>query len=130
MKRVPFMLFIVFILAMAQMVTVPAAEERTLTGEYHWEETGRSGELRSVFTSTGEGTWDVVFYFKFRGEDHVYTGTAEGSLADGALSGEVFNESKRRTFTFEGTVKDGAFAGTHAEIRGGGVEDTGTLTLS
>jgi hypothetical protein len=130
MKRVPFMLLVVLILAAVQSVNAPAAEERTLTGEYWWEETGRSGDLRTVFTPTGEGSWDVVFYFKFRGESHVYRGTARGSLSNGALSGKVVNESKRRTFTFEGTVKDGAFEGSHAEIFGSGPSRTGTLNLS
>jgi hypothetical protein len=130
MKRVPFMLLVVLVLAAIQTGSVPAAEERTLTGEYWWEESNRGGDLRSVFTPTDEGTWDVVFYFTFSGESHVYRGTAQGSLTQGALSGKVVNESKRRTFTFEGIVKDGVFEGTHAEIYGSFASETGTLTLS
>ena len=130
MKRVPFMLFLVVVLAVVQSVHAPAAEERTLTGEFQWEEAGRSGDLRSVFTPTGEGTWDVVFYFKFRGESHIYAGTAVGSLSQGALRGKVFNESRKRTFTFEGTVSAGVFEGSHAEIHGNSASETGTLSLS
>ncbi len=130
MKRVPFMLLVVLVLALFQSVNAPAAEEHTLTGEFRWEEMGRSGDLRTVFTPTGEGTWDVVFYFRFHGESHVYRGTAEGSLSRGALRGTVLDEDRERTFTFEGAFKNGEFAGTHSEVFSGGAEKTGTLTLS
>ena len=130
MKKVPYMLLAVLVLVMFQSATVAAAAERTLTGEFWWEESGRGGDLRSVFTPTGEGTWDVVFYFRFHGESHVYRGTAEGSLSRGALRGTVLDKDRERTFTFEGAFKNGEFAGTHSEVFSGGAEKTGTLTLS
>ena len=54
------------------------AETRTLTGAYEWSARGSGGELEAVFTPTGEKSWDVSFHFKFRGEEHTYSGTAEG----------------------------------------------------
>ena len=101
--------------------------ETTLIGEYHWNR-GHSGDLKAVFTSTGEGTWDVSFYFDFRDKPHTYTGTATGSM-DGKLSGEVKNESKKRTFSFEGAFSDGVFEGNHEELTPERAGKTGTLML-
>lgn len=102
-----------------------------LEGEYFWTGGNTGGELKAEFTSTGDGTWDVEFFFDFRDQPHVYTGTAEGSLTGGSLKGTVKNENKRRTFTFDGEVDetDLTFKGKHAEIRGEGERRTGTLTL-
>jgi len=111
-------------------LSASAADSKTLTGEYNWTNRDSRGALEAVFTSKDEGIWDVSFHFEFRGEKHVYTGTAHGSLTAGTLKGEVLNESKRRTFTFEGAFEDGKFTGTHAEMRDGKQFDTGTLTLS
>ena len=102
----------------------------TLNGEYVWSGPGAKGGLEAVFTKTGDNTWSVDFNFTFRGKDHTYSGSAEGSLTDGKLAGTVQNESKARTFTFEGAFADGKFSGTHAETTGGEPIDTGTITLS
>ncbi len=102
---------------------------KTLHGKFVWTHKDGSGNLEAVFTPTGEATWNVNFHFNFRGDDHTYSGTAEGSLSEGALSGTVQNESKERTWTFTGSFEGGAFSGTHAEIVDGKAEPTGTLTL-
>jgi hypothetical protein len=86
--------------------------------------------LRAVFTPTGVGQWDVVFHFEFHNKKHIYRGTAQGNLDGGDLIGEVKNENKRRTFTFQGTFRDGAFHGTHAEIKRTGERRTGSMTLA
>lgn len=52
-----------------------------------------------------------------------------GNLDEGPISGAVENESKQRTFRFEGTFRDGEFRGTHAEIKRTGERRTGSLTL-
>jgi hypothetical protein len=86
--------------------------------------------LRAVFTPTGTDQWHVVFHFEFHGKNLVYQGTAQGSLDTGELSGEVKNENRRRTFTFQGRFHDGEFRGTHAEIKRTGERRTGSLTLA
>jgi hypothetical protein len=106
-----------------------AESATTLDGEFVWDQGGYSGDLEAVFTETGEGHYDVEFHFHFNDRDHVYAGTAEGSLTLGALEGKVFSEDKRRTFLFEGTVAGGKFEGTHAEILDKGEISTGTLSL-
>jgi len=118
------------------VVGVPAGSDagaedstKTLHGKFVWSVKDGSGNLEAVFTPTGEATWSVDFHFNFRGDDHTYSGTAEGSLSEGALSGTVQNESKGRTWTFTGSFEDGAFSGTHAEIVDGKAQPTGTLTL-
>ena len=121
--------------ATALLLLVPAGsalaegDTHTLTGEYHWTERGAKGELEAIFTPTGKGTWDVSFNFEFRGRAHTYSGTAEGSLTEGALSGTVLNDDKRRTFKFSGAFEDGTFSGTHSEMRDNGEAATGSMSL-
>ena len=118
--------------------SVPAEEEAaadpgskiTMDGEYHWTGRDMTGPVKAELTPAGENRWEVSFYFQFRDKPHTYTGIAEGSLTSGSLKGEVQNENKKRTFTFTGSVEDGRFEGTHAEIHDGAVRDTGTITLS
>lgn len=136
MKKLPYLLLalvaalvIVGLPATAEDTTVDAAQT-TLIGEYNWERGETQGDLKAVFTPKDDATWNVSFYFDFRGDPHTYTGEAQGSLTEGALKGEVLNEAKNRTFTFEGTFQDGKFEGTHSEIGGRrGTRKTGTLTL-
>lgn len=127
----------IVLLALLALAPAPAAlaEEgetatTTLKGEYWWSQRDSSGDLEAVFTPSGDGKWDVDFHFTFRGKDHTYSGTAEGRIGEGELSGEVKNESKERTFVFSGTFDGGEFKGTHAEIRGEGRTETGMLTLT
>ena len=107
-----------------------AEEATTLQGEFVWNARGSAGDLEAVFTSTGEDTWNVDFHFEFRGSAHTYSGSAEGSLSEGALRGEVRNENKERSFTFEGKFNDGKFKGRHAEVKDGRAQSTGSLTLN
>ncbi len=129
MKKVTRWLIVCAVLLAAHGVGAIAEDSQTLTGEFVWDQRGNRGDLEAVFTATGENTWNVDFHFTFRGSPHTYSGTAEGSLSQGALSGKVYNESKKRTFTFRGNFEDGQFSGTHAEVEGKKKIDTGTLTL-
>lgn len=106
-----------------------AAGKRTLKGSFEWTDGGNRGDLEAVFTPAGEGKWDVAFHFEFRGTPHIYAGSAEGTLAGGALKGRVHTEDRNRTFSFTGTFSEGKFQGTHAEIVDDGEHATGTLTL-
>ena len=106
-----------------------ADSSRTLKGTYEWTDGGNKGALEAVFTPAGEGKWEVAFHFEFDGQPHVYAGTAEGSLSEGALKGAVKTENNKRTFTFTGTFQGGTFTGTHADSSPDGEHPTGTLTL-
>ena len=106
-----------------------AAAERKLSGQYVWSHADQSGDLEARFTPLEAGKWNVAFHFTFKGDPHVYAGTAEGSLGAGELSGKVFNEKKNRTFTFRGRFEEGTFNGTHAEVAEGKETAMGTLTL-
>jgi len=123
-------------LAFALLLVLPAGSSSaddaiTMTGEYYWEEGHNEGVLKKViFEPTGESTWDVAFYFSFRGRDHIYRGTAEGSLTQGALAGKVRNENEERSFTFKGEFKDGTFEGEHSEVDGSSSWSTGTMVLN
>lgn len=122
------------LIALTALLALPAfaedggqAGDTTLIGEYNWNQ-GVSGDLKAVFTPDGEGQWQVSFHFDFRDKPHTYSGTATGNLS-GKLEGTVKNESKRRTFTFEGAFEDGVFNGNHAETTPGRAGRTGTLML-
>lgn len=129
MKRIA-LLSAAVCLVFAPVAGSDTPEVQTLTGEYQWSERGASGDLEAIFKPTGEGTWKVDFHFEFRGQPHIYSGTAEGSLSEGPLSGTVLNEDKRRTFKFTGSFEDGQFSGTHSEMREDGETATGTMSLS
>ena len=129
MKKLVFALAMVLMLLPAVGSDANTEETQTLNGSYKWDQGDSEGALEAVFTPLTEDTWGVSFYFKFRGKPHTYTGTATGSLTDGPLSGEVKTENKRRTFSFEGTMKEGVFSGTHAELDEDEQYQTGTLTL-
>jgi hypothetical protein len=108
-----------------------SAEENTQTfsGFYRWDAQDLSGDLKAVFTPTGETTWKVTFDFKFQGP-HTYVGTAEGSLRSGTLEGTVLNERETRSFDFSGKIKKGKFRGVHFESTGGARRKTGTLSMN
>lgn len=127
------------LVALALLVTLPglagaeepAADSQTLTGQFKWNRMDEPGDIKAVFTSTGENTWDVSFYFEFREEDHVYSGTAEGSLTEGELKGKVMSDGEKPSpFTFEGKFVDGTFEGVHHSLRDDEPAETGTITLS
>ncbi len=113
------------------VVTAPlglgAEGSRTLTGKY--SSGNGSGPLEAVFQPIADGRWNVDFHFRFRGQSHTFSGTAEGSLSEGRLQGTVRNESRKRTFTFTGDFEQGRFRGTHSEIERRGPQSTGSLTL-
>jgi len=130
MKKSALFLAALVVVLTAQVGGAIAEDSRTLTGEFVWSQRENRGDLEVIFTPTGEDRWDVAFHFTFRGQPHVYSGTAEGSLSEGSLQGTVNNEDKRRTFTFKGKFEDGKFTGTHAEVGDGQEQATGTLTLA
>ena len=95
MKKVTRWLIICALLLAAHGAGAIAEDSQTLTGEFVWDQRGNRGDLEAVFTATGENTWNVDFHFTFRGSPHTYSGTAEGSLSQGALS--VVDEGKGTT---------------------------------
>ncbi len=130
MKKASLFVAIAVLLLPAFSGPIDADDSTTLTGEYIWNRQDVPSEIEAVFTPAGESKWDVSFHFDFRNEGHIYTGTAEGSLTEGPLKGEVKNENKKRTFIFSGKFTDGVFEGTHAEMRDGKELDTGVIKLS
>ena len=102
-----------------------------MAGEFLWNNEGRTGDVKAIFTEGEEGKWNVAFHFTWEGEPHVYAGTAVGSLSEGELKGEVLTDGGRqRTFKFAGAFEDGTFHGTHQSIgKDGKPRPTGTLTL-
>ncbi len=128
LKLAPLALLASLLLAPA-LADAPETRAETLSGEYYWEDDKSTGDLEAVFTPTSEGRWTVAFHFTFSGTPHTYEGTAQGSLGQGELRGEVKTENQRRTFTFQGSFSNGTFRGTHAELRGGREHRMGTLEL-
>ena len=112
-----------------------AGDEVTLQGQFVWNSIDgeTTGDLKAVFTPTGKDEWNVAFHFDFQDQANVYKGTAQGSLSDGSLEGEVDDGDEgenKRTYRFRGTFANRAFAGTHARVSTEGEpRDLGTLTL-
>ena len=125
------LLFLLGLVVALAPMAAQADEAKTLNGQYIWNfQKEKSGDLEAVFTPIGDDKWEVAFHFEFNGAGHTYSGTADGSLAEGKLQGKVQNEAKKRTFTFTGVFEAGEFKGTHAELNSDGEPfDTGTLTL-
>jgi len=131
MKRTALAFVLVALIVSAYAGGAQAADTETLTGEFIWNNEGQSGEIEAIFTGTTDGHWDVAFHFIWEDEPHIWAGTAEGSLTDGDLKGSVITDHESKgTFVFEGTFKDGKFTGTHASMRSGERDDTGTMTLN
>ena len=131
MKKSIWAIGLLLIIPMVGSLLYSGPGPKTMTGTYVWNSNPQEpGDLRVEFSPKDKGQWEVAFHFTFRGNKHVYSGTAKGDLENGALEGTVKNEGKNRTFTFEGTSTSGQFAGTHAETSGGGERKTGTLKLT
>ena len=101
---------------------------RLLNGEW-FTSPEEGGPLTATFVPAGDRLWDVQFDFEFQGRPHTFSGTAEGALGEGSLSGRVYNESGERAFIFSGAFFDGEFQGDHAELEYGVETPTGTLWL-
>jgi hypothetical protein len=102
---------------------------KVLDGQWRWNQGNEVGDLKATFEPVTATSWKVSFSFNFDGP-HVYTGTAEGSLAEGGrLEGRVHSDKGRREWRFEGTFKNGKLDGKHFEKRGREEELSGTLTL-
>lgn len=101
-------------------------DEQVFDGSYSWNN-GGDDELQATFSSTGEGTWEVEFRFRFSGKWRTWGGTAQGKLDEGPLDGRV--EANGRTWVFRGTTEDGVYRGKHWEIRGDRESPSGTLTF-
>ena len=109
-----------------------AEDDVTMDGAFVWEreDGNREGDLKAVFTPTGEGEWDVAFSFEWEDGPHLYKGTCSGSL-DGKLSGDITSDGEREMkFKFTGLFEEGTFTGTHGFVtKEGDFKNGGTLTL-
>lgn len=114
-------------------LTAFAGDDVTLEGRFVWvrDDGQHDGDLRAVFTPTGDDRWDVAFHFAWEDGPHVYSGTATGSLHDGPLRGEVLNDNREHPsrFAFDGAFENGVFNGKHVYVGDGETNETGTLTL-
>jgi hypothetical protein len=100
-----------------------------LEGQWRWTPGNEAGDMKATFEPVAASSWKVSFSFNFNGP-HVYTGTAEGSLAEGGrLVGRVQSDVGRQQWRFEGTFKNGRLDGNHFAKRGREEELSGTLTL-
>ncbi|MDA8015809.1 MAG: hypothetical protein MPN21_00045 [Thermoanaerobaculia bacterium] len=132
MKKLAFALLALSTLLLATPLL--AADSKTLEGEFIWEREDENvaGALKAVFEPTGDATWDVSFYFTFEDKDHIYKGTAEGSLTEGELKGEVLSDGEEpHPYEFTGSfAEDGSFSGTHSYTGGEEARPTGTITFT
>lgn len=124
------MVFICLVLVAAAVPT-PAQLDRegsqVFAGRYEWSG-GESGPLTTTFRPDGDDAWSVTFRFVFNGRTETWSGTANGSLADGsALQGLVTAGS--RSWRFSATVEDGVLRAEHAEVKRGRAVPSGTFVV-
>ena len=105
-------------------------EAVTFRGEYDWT-SGGSDRLEAEFKPAGDGSWKVTFRFDFSGKGNTWKGTARGGLADGGeVEGTATWKRSGRSWVFRGTIEDGVFSGSHAELRDGRESASGTFRLT
>ena len=101
-----------------------------LNGTFVWSnQKGKSHDVTGTFTPSGDKKWAAVFNFKWSGKPQTWKGTAEGTLKDGEIKGDIKSEDGKRNFNFTGNFKDGKFECTHNELSRGKPQPTGTMTL-
>jgi len=98
-------------------------------GTFEWN--GRRGEqhdLEGTLTPDGDKQWTAVWKFKWNNRPMTYTGVVTGDPRNGKISGTGVDGRARRTFTFEGTAKDGVWTFLHYETTRGAPQATGPGT--
>lgn len=130
-------------------LTAEESAKKILTGTYTWEGGEPTSGLTAEFTPAGEGHWKVTFRVKSEGGSSSYSGTADGKLGEGPLTGRVENDATRQTafafnsdftggqvaqnrevYTFKGEFKNGRLLATHFSLVDCKEEkETGTLDL-
>ena len=97
-----------------------SGEEITLNGSYTWR--GSTGSLKVVLTSVGPNEWRAVYTYEGRRGGGRYTGTMQGDLQDGDVTGTA----NRKEFRLEGTARNGVIRFKH--YRRGELEGSGRLS--
>lgn len=122
-----------FILSLSLMVLVTglSAAEKPLnfTGSFVWNKPDPTNTLTLVLTPKASESkdileWEAVFTAQWKGKPMTFSGTAKGEPAK-TLAGNV--TMGKRSWRFDGTVTDGAFAGKSWETTKKEVA-TGTVT--
>lgn len=108
----------------------PGAGDLKFAGTFVWNnKKDKSHPINAVFTPNGEKKWNVVFTFNWGKGPQTWKGTAEGTLKDGEIKGDVKSGDEKRNFNFTGAEKNGAFECTHNELKGGKPLATGSMTI-
>ncbi len=118
----------------AEASSVEPAHKVVMVGSYTWNKREKEGwTLRTVFTSDDGENWTVKWDSGFNKKNYPYTGTATGDPLKGTVSGNADPVKGKRTFIFEGTMKNGVMEGKHWETtpKRGKAQKTfsGTFTL-
>lgn len=89
----------------------------TLSGWFTWGKRPQKHDLRGVFTKTGSNRYDVAWHFRWGNKPQLYRGTMAGDFRRGRVQGQA--GSGGRTWTFEGTARNGTLSCKHYETTGG-----------
>jgi len=111
-------LFVITGLSVAKDIDT-SKDELKYTGKFKWNrKADKEYDVKAVFVKNEDGNYDAKFLFDWNKKPYTYTGIVKGDVEKGPISGEIYNESKKRKrkFTFECAFKDGKFTGTHKEI--------------
>ncbi len=100
-----------------------------IEGTFEWNgRRGETHELEATLKPEGANKWNAVWKFKWNNRPMTYEGTVTGDLQNGEISGTGIDTRARRTFTFEGTAKNGVWTFQHYETTRGSPQATGPGT--
>jgi hypothetical protein len=100
-------------------------------GKFKWSKKGeKEYQIKGIFTKNEKGNYDAKFLFDWGTTAHIYTGIVKGDIEKGPISGQIYNDNKKREFAFKCDFKDGKFTGTHQEIRRKKRKETGVIYFS
>ncbi len=115
----------------ANVVEAAPAGALNYEGKFKWNKKGeKEYEIKGTFVKNKKGNYDAKFHFHWGKTPHIYTGEVIGDMEKGPISGQIYNDNKKREFAFKCDFKDGIFTGTHQEIRRKKPKETGVIYFS
>lgn len=104
---------------LARPANTPAAGSVSVKGSFEWvNKPGERHELRGTLRALATGGWKAEWHFDWGRRPMSYEGTVTGDINNGPVSGTGVDAQRKRTFSFEGTARNGAWTFDCFEITG------------
>lgn len=113
-----------------------AEKKLEYAGTFVWNKKSRNiykkkFPLKAILTPDGKGKWHIEFSFTWEKKPHVFTGSLNGDLKDGAITGFAERGKGKMRWTFSGAASKGAIFCEHRHVlrKNRGARTTGTFEL-